>query len=91
MKKGRQQNRYRRLDKAERATIQSSPGKGRSRRQMARDLGRSTSTVADEAARNRTVAKGPGKGERARGAPEDARPETGVGRFAPFPWRVPVG
>lgn len=59
----KQRERYRRLDRAERAAIQSGLNKGRSCRQMARDLGRSPSTVADEVARNRTVSKGPGKGE----------------------------
>ena len=66
----KQRKRYRRLDRAERAAIQSGLDKGRSCRQMARDLGRSPSTVADEVARNRTVAKGPGKGERVRGVPD---------------------
>lgn len=68
----KQRERYRRLDRAERAAIQSGLDKGRSCRQMARDLGRSPSTVAGEVARNRTVSKGPGKGERVRDAPEDA-------------------
>ena len=63
------------LSRAERAAIQSGLDKGRSCRQMARDLGRSPSTVADEVARNRTVSKGPGKGERVRDAPEDACPK----------------
>ena len=70
----KQRKRYRRLDRAERAAIQSGLDKGRSCRQMARNLGRSPSTVADEVARNRTVSKGPGKGERVRDAPEDACP-----------------
>ena len=47
----KQRERYRRLDRAERAAIQSGLDKGRSCRQMARDLGRSPSTVADEVAR----------------------------------------
>ena len=46
----KQRKRYRRLDRAERAAIQSGLDKGRSCRQMARDLGRSPSTVADEVA-----------------------------------------
>ena len=71
----KQRERYRRLDRAERAAIQSGLDKGRSCRQMARELGRSPSTVADEVARNRTVSKGPGKGERVRDAPEDACPK----------------
>ena len=33
---------------------------------MARDLGRSQSSVADEVMRNRTVTRGPGKGARCR-------------------------
>ena len=71
----RKQKSYRRLDRAERAAIQNGLDKGRSCRQMARDLGRSPSTVADEVARNRTVAKGPGKGEGVRGVPEDTCPK----------------
>ena len=71
----KQRKRYRRLDRAERAAIQSGLDKGGSCRQTARDLGRSPSTVADEVARNRTVAKGPGKGERVRGVPDDACPK----------------
>ncbi len=42
---------------------------------MARELGRSPSTVADEVARNRTVCRGPNKGGRAAKAPEDACPK----------------
>ena len=71
----KKQGPYRRLDRAERAAIQNGLDKGRSCKQMARDLGRSPSTVADEVARNRTVSKGPGKGERARGVPDDACPK----------------
>lgn len=59
----RRQKRYRRLDRAERAAIQNGLERGWSCRRMARELGRSPSTVADEVSRNRTVAKGPGKGE----------------------------
>lgn len=71
----KQRKRYRRLDRAERAAIQNGLERGWSCRRMARDLGRSPSTVADEVARNRTVAKGPGKGERVRGVPDDACPK----------------
>ena len=46
---------YRRLDKAERAAIGHGLDKRKSCRQMACELGRSPSTVADEVARNRTV------------------------------------
>ena len=50
---------YRRPDKAERAAIGHGLDKKKSCRQMARELGRSPSTVADEVARNRTVARAP--------------------------------
>lgn len=59
----RRQKRYRRLDRAERAAIQNGLKRGWSCRRMACELGRSPSTVADEVSRNRTVAKGPGKGD----------------------------
>ena len=75
MERKRRQKRYRRLDRAERAAIQNGLERGWSCRRMARELGRSPSTVADEVARNRTVAKGPGKGERVRGVPDDACPK----------------
>ena len=75
MERKRRQKRYRRLDRAERAAIQNGLERGWSCRRMARELGRSPSTVADEVARNRTVAKGPGKGEGVRGVPDDACPK----------------
>lgn len=55
---------YFRLTKAERASIERALDKRVSARAMARDLGRSPSTIADEVKRNRTVCKGPGIGER---------------------------
>ena len=73
MRKKKQKD-YRRLDKADRVAIERGLDGRKSCRQMARELGRSPSTVADEVARNRTVAKGPGKGERVRDAPGDACP-----------------
>lgn len=71
---GRKQRRYFRLTKAERASIEQGLDKRRSCRSIAESLGRSPSTVADEVRRNRTVAKGPGKGERVEGVPGDACP-----------------
>ena len=71
-------NPYRRLDRAERAAIERGLDKRKSCRQMARELGRSPSTVADEVARNRTVSRGPGKGGRAAGAPDGGVPEAAV-------------
>ena len=66
---------YRRLDRAERAAIERGLDKRKSCRQMAGELGRSPSTIADEVARNRTVSRGPGKGGRAGAAPDDACPK----------------
>ena len=66
---------YRRLDKADRIAIERGLDKRKPCRQMARELGRSPSTVADEVARNRTVRRGPNKGGRAAKAPEDACPK----------------
>lgn len=66
---------YRRLDKADRIAIERGLDKRKPCRQMARELGRSPSTVADEVARNRTVCRGPNKGGRAAKAPEDACPK----------------
>lgn len=68
----RRQRLYRRLDRAERAAIERGLDKNRPARAMARDLGRSQSSVADEVRRNRTVARGPGKGSRVESVPEGA-------------------
>lgn len=65
---------YRRLDKSDRVAIENGLDKRKSCRQMARELGRSPSTVADEVARNRTVSRGPNKGGRVSGAPDGACP-----------------
>ena len=75
MQEKKKQERYRRLDKADRIAIERGLDKRKPCRQMARELGRSPSTVADEVARNRTVSRGPGKGERVREAPGDACPK----------------
>lgn len=77
----KRQRRYRRLDRAERAAIERGLDKNRSAREMARDLGRSQSSIADEVRRNRTVSKGPGKGERVSDAPE-----TACRRLLSWPW-----
>ena len=68
----RRQRLYRRLDRAERAAIERGLDKNRPARAMARDLGRSQSSVADEVRRNRTVTRGPGKGSRVESVPEGA-------------------
>lgn len=71
-----------RLTRSERASIERELGKRRpSARDVARDLGRSPASISDEAKRNRTVARGPGKGERAGDAPEDA-----CARLQAWPW-----
>ena len=78
----RKQKRYFRLTRSERASIERELGKRRpSARDVARDLGRSPASISDEAKRNRTVARGPGKGERAGDAPEDA-----CARLQAWPW-----
>lgn len=61
--KRKSKSRYCRLDKRERKAIEHGLDKGDSCRSMARDLGRSASTVHDEVVRNRVVTKGPGKGD----------------------------
>ena len=65
-KKGRKAT-YCRLDKRERKAIEHGLDKGVSCRSMARDLGRSASTIHDEVVRNRVVTRGPGKGENVAG------------------------
>lgn len=72
--KGKSPKAYRRLDKSDRVAIENGLDKRKSCRQMARELGRSPSTVADEVARNRTVSRGPNKGGRVSGAPDGACP-----------------
>ncbi len=68
----RRQRLYRRLDRAERAAVERGLDKNRSARAMARDLGLSQSSVADEVRRNRTVSRGSGKGGRVGSVPEGA-------------------
>lgn len=58
-----------------------SSARGSPRRAASRALGRSPASISDEAKRNRTVAKGPGKGERVEAAPEDA-----CARLQARPW-----
>lgn len=72
---------YFRLGRAERAAIERGLDGRESGRGIARSLGRSNATVSDEVRRNRTVAKGPGKGGRVEGVPEDACP-----RLLRWPW-----
>lgn len=66
---------HRRLDKADLIATERGLDKHKPCRQMARELGRSPSTIADEVARNRTLSRGPGKGGRASATPEDACPK----------------
>lgn len=78
----RRQRRYFRLTRSERASVERELGKRKpSARGVARDLGRSPASISDEARRNRTVAKGPGKGERVEAVPEDA-----CARLQAWPW-----
>lgn len=66
---------YHRLDKSDRVAIENSLNKRKSCRQMAKELGRSPSTIADEVTRNRTVTRGPNKGSRAANIPDTACPK----------------
>lgn len=77
----KKQKRYFRFDKAERASIERALDKRQSARSMARDLGRSPASITDEVKRNRTVTKGPGRGERVADVPEDA-----CARLSAWPW-----
>lgn len=64
------QRKYFRLTKAERASIERALDKRESARSMARNLGRSASSITDEVKRNRHISKGPSKGERVSCAPK---------------------
>ena len=78
----KKQKRYFRLTRSERASVERELGKRKpSARGVARDLGRSPASISDEVRRNRTVAKGPGKGERAGEVPGDA-----CARLQAWPW-----
>jgi len=76
-----QQRRYLRLTRAERASIERALHRGDGARAIAHDLGRSASSISDEVRTNRTVARGPARGERAGKAPQDACP-----RLQAWPW-----
>jgi IS30 family transposase len=65
---------YHRLDKAERVAIERGLDKGHSCRQIAKDLGRSPSTIIKEIERNKTIAKGGDKGARVTEMPEKVCP-----------------
>lgn len=75
MTQKRMQKLYRRLDKADRVAIEHGLDKHKSCRQIARELGRSPSTIADEVARNRTVSRGANKGSRVAQVPDNACPK----------------
>lgn len=68
----KKQRLYRRIDKAERCAIENALDSKKSAREIARELGRSPSSVTDEVFRNRTVSRGPNKGERVETTPKDA-------------------
>lgn len=74
--------RYFRITRAERSSIERAlKAKKPIARSMAKDLGRSATSITEEVKRNRVVAKGPGKGERVDKAPEDA-----CARLQRWPW-----
>jgi FixJ family two-component response regulator len=59
-RKKRKRASYRRIDLRERKAIEHALDRGTSCRSIARDLGRSASTIHDEVVRNRVVTRGPG-------------------------------
>lgn len=63
MAKKRRKTTYCRLDKRERKAIEHGLDKRISCRSIAKELGRSASTIHDEVVRNRVVTRGPGKGD----------------------------
>ena len=74
--------RYFRITRAERSSIERAlKAKKPIARSMAKDLGRSATSITEEVKRNRVVAKGPGKGERVDNVPEDA-----CARLQRWPW-----
>lgn len=74
--------RYFRITRAERSSIERAlKAKKPIARSMAKDLGRSATSITEEVKRNRVVAKGPGKGERVDKVPEDA-----CARLQCWPW-----
>lgn len=78
----KKQKRYFRLTRSERASIERELGKRKpSARGIARDLVRSAASISDEVKRNRTVTRGPAKGERVEDVPEDA-----CARLSGRPW-----
>jgi len=64
--------RYFRLTKAERGAIEHALDKRTSARQIANNLGRSASSIADEVKRNRTLTTGSDKGSRVTSVPDKA-------------------
>jgi IS30 family transposase len=75
------QRRYFRVTRAERSAIERALDGREGARSIARDLGRSASSVSEEVRRNRTVAKGPDKGGRVGEVPDDA-----CRRLTRWPW-----
>lgn len=66
---------YRRLDKADRVAIENGLDKHKSCRQIARELGRSPSSITYEVTKHRTVSRGSNKGERVFKEPDNACPK----------------
>ena len=69
---------YHRLDKTERVAIERGLDKRRSYREIAKDLGRSPSTIMKEVERNRTIGKGKNKGDQVAEFPEKVCPHLQV-------------
>lgn len=77
------QKKYYRMTKAERASIERKLDSRSSGRSIAKDLGRAPSAITEEIKRNRTVCKGPGKGERVDAIPEGQK---ACPKLETWPW-----
>jgi IS30 family transposase len=82
---------YFRLTKAERKSIEQALSSKKSARQVARELGRSPSTIINEVKRHRFISCGKNKGELVQEMPEEAKI---CGHLSAWPWccnRCPYG
>ena len=70
----KKQSAYHRLDKTERVAIERGLEKGRSCRQIAKDLGRAASTTHSKIDRVRVITRSRNKGERVQEFPDDVCP-----------------
>ena len=75
------QKHYFRLTKADRVAIERALDANKSGRAIAREIARSNSTISDEVKRNRSIVRGPGKGQKVECVPDDVCP-----KLLAWPW-----